>query len=108
MFADILTVTLGPDCCRSESQIDLRFLDVCVPGSLRVIGVVPNLPIDCGAEIDHDRVVIRRPVEQSEEPLLVTIKIMGVRRDRENVRFPVCTYEQMVKNNRFWSRSLGQ
>ena len=56
-FDDVMTATVVDD--ETHLAIDPRFMEVCEPGTVRVCGCVPDLPVLVGAVVENDAVHVR-------------------------------------------------
>jgi hypothetical protein len=99
-FEDLVRVCL--DGTEAVAQIDPRFIAVCEPGTIEVVGLVASCPITLGAEVLDSTVKIMASC--SVEGVKVTARISGIRLGHRS-RFPEFSQEQMVRNNDFWSQA---
>lgn len=83
-------------------QIDPRFIAVCEPETIEVVGLVASRPVTLGAEVLDGtlKIMASSPVEG----VKVMARLSGIRRGH-TVRFPEFSQEQMVRNNQFWSQA---
>jgi hypothetical protein len=84
-----------------EVPIDGRFIEVCEPGSLCVIGCVPDLPVMVGASVVDNKVVVRFADNRPERLVSLTVKVSGIRKGFAGLRFPDRTQAQFESNERF-------
>jgi len=100
-FEDILTMPIPNDTV-GLVPIDPLFLGACEEGSIKVVGLVPSEPVVLGAYVSGSSVFVVRE-ERSQVDGYITIRISGIRKGRNGVRFPRFTEEEFEKNTRFWS-----
>jgi hypothetical protein len=100
-FEDVILAGL-PDPPGGRIPIDPMFLHVCEPDSIEVVGLVPSLPVVLGARVEGHEIVLSRQT-YTDRPVSATIKLSGIRRGRQDVRFPRFTREQYERNTRFWN-----
>lgn len=85
-----------------SAKIDPRYLAVCEPGSIQVVGVAPERPVPVGVNIrDGEVVVVTGP--HSYTGFYVTVKLSGIRKGRRGIRFPTFSREEREKNTTFWN-----
>jgi len=96
--ADVLVCTLPVGCSSQTLELDVDFVTACVPGSLQVVGCVPERPVACTADVQQSRLTLRRDAADLTLPLDVTLKIMGTRFDRDGQRFKRYTQAQALRN----------
>jgi hypothetical protein len=84
---------------RTEFTIDPRFLEVCEPGTLRVVGVAGDLPHVVGAVItDCGKLALTASMVPILRPRVVNVKISGIRKGFLGIRFGKRTRRQFVEN----------
>lgn len=103
-FNDIIRVRMSGQLF--HVQLDPRYLSCCAPESIYVSSLVASEPVEVGAQLIGDQIVLRAASEVHN--LRVTLRLSGIRRRRQGVRFPQFTQRQMQNNNRFWGRALEE
>jgi len=107
-FEDFMTVKAGNQGHQSHivtREMDSTFMQVCEPGTIKVTSTQPSLPVPVGARVQGPSVEIEvsgEPIQNSEVD--VTVRLSGIRAGMVGRRFAKRTYDQMVKNNRFWEQ----
>jgi hypothetical protein len=107
-FEDFMTVKAGNQGHQSHivtKEMDSTFMQVCEPGTIKVTSTQPSLPVPVGARVQGPSVEIEvsgEPIQNSEVD--VTVRLSGIRAGMVGRRFAKRTYDQMVKNNRFWEQ----
>lgn len=98
-FDDVMRVVVR----KTEWQvtIDPMFREVCEPHSIDICGCVPHRPVPIGAVVRDGTVVIYVDAKPQQLPLMVTLRLTGVRRGFCGQRFPDRTHEQFVANEAF-------
>jgi hypothetical protein len=81
--------------------IDPRFLAVCEPDSLTVIGLVTARPAATRAILHHDRVQVICP-----RGMTGTVTLSGIAKGHASRRFPEFTANQQNQNAAFWASAL--
>jgi hypothetical protein len=99
-FEDVLTIGLQSD-GTGVGKIDPTFIEVCEEGSIKVISLAPSLPVTVGATIENGSVklVTDKAVTGS---CYVNVKISGIRKGRNGIRFPRFSADEYNKNRTFW------
>ena len=97
-FDDVIIKTIPQRNC--SVPIDPKFLEVCDSGSVQVCGCVADEPIAVGAKVKGGNVELRFAA-QAEATLQVVIRLTGIRKGFNGMRFPDRTKEQFVKNEAF-------
>jgi hypothetical protein len=99
-FIDILPFQLRPFSRITYLPIDPRFLAVCEPGSIHVIGLVCAKPYSLRAVLAQDQIRIESHVCRA---LTGSVTLCGIARGHAGSRFPEFTAEQKQRNDEFWS-----
>lgn len=85
--------------CRvSRFRLDHRFIEVCAPGTLRVVGITSDKPCRLGVRIEGDDVVVTRPWFSGD--VNAQVEIEGIRKGFVGMRFPARDKEQFEANER--------
>lgn len=84
----------------SRFTIDPRFIEVCAPGSIRVVGVSSDKPYAVGAYVEGNKLVIAALKDKRRRPHLVQVKLSAIRKGHEGKRFPSRTRIQFVANEK--------
>ncbi len=107
-FEDFLTIKAGNQGHQSHTvlgEIDPLFLQVCEEGTIKATAAMPSHPANVGAKVQGP--VVEVSVEgasiQSREVDII-VRLSGIRAGMVGRRFAKRTYQQMVKNNNFWSQ----
>ena len=107
-FEDFLTIKAGNQGHQSHTvlkEIDPLFLQVCEEGTIKATAAMPSFPANVGAKVQGP--VVEVSVEgasiQSREVDII-VRLSGIRAGMVGRRFAKRTYQQMVKNNNFWSQ----
>ncbi len=107
-FEDFLTIKAGNQGHQSHTvlgEIDPLFLQVCEEGTIKATAAMPSHPTNVGAKVQGP--VVEVSVEgasiQSREVDII-VRLSGIRAGMVGRRFAKRTYQQMVKNNNFWSQ----
>lgn len=84
-----------------NNLIDRRFVEVCEPGTISVVGWSADTPGAMPGFLvrGHSLAVASDIVTR------FTVKLSGIRRGRRSVRFPTCTAEQKSTNDSFWGQA---
>jgi hypothetical protein len=78
--------------------IDPRFIEVCVPGSLRVFGVSSPLPYPVGVRIEGGWLIVTAlPLLRPPE---INLTLVGIRAGFDGLRFPARTRAEFAGNER--------
>lgn len=106
-FFDIMQMTLEPK--RANAPIDPMFLEVCEPGTIRVVSLAVDGPMSAFARIEPDNTITLRwgawCMPGSEKMVYVaTITLAGVRKGAMEMRFLAKTEEDMRKNADIWNQ----
>jgi hypothetical protein len=104
-FSDIMVIENPARLRVLEIEVDATFMGVVIPGSIVVVGVVPDLPMTCGAAVRNGTLCLRFGCDDGAGPLCTVVTLSGLRKDRSGIRFPHFTQEQARRNRRFWSRA---
>lgn len=81
--------------------IDPRFLAVCEPDSITVIGLVTSKPAPARAILHHDSVQVICP-----RRMTGTVTLSGIAKGHAAKRFPEFTANQQNQNAAFWASAL--
>ncbi len=107
-FEDLVMVKAGNQGSHSHVvtvQIDKTFLQVCEPDSIKVTAAMPSIPVIVGAKIQGPSLVVSaKGDELIDEEFDIVLRLSGIRAGMVGRRFAKRTYDQMVKNNRFWEQ----
>ncbi len=107
-FEDIMVLKAGNQGAQSivvEVSMDKTFVQVCEPGTIKVTGAMPSVPALVGAKVQGPAVVLAmRGEDLAEQEVDVVVRLSGIRAGMVGRRFAKRTYDQMVKNNRFWEQ----
>lgn len=87
---------------RGIGKIDPLFLQVCSPDSIKAVGAYTDKPAAVGAVIDGQDITV---LTDTDEQRTVFVRIMGTRRNKAGVRFPVFTEQQARRNAAFWAKA---
>jgi hypothetical protein len=103
-FHDVIVVD-GMSQVDGIVQIDPRFVSVCEPGSIEVIGHSSNLPVVMGAIVEQRRmgaygVRLRFATKSKRRKLRLVFEVSGIRKGFKGLRFPERTREQFQANER--------
>lgn len=98
-FMEIMPFTL--DRAEASLPIDPRFLAVIEPGSIQVIGLVCEKPLDVSAKVGQDHIRITSPMRAA-YPISGTVTLSAIAKGRANSRLPQFTREQKARNDAFW------
>jgi len=101
-FMDIMDLKV--QAYQTAVPMDRNFLKACEGNSFRVVSVVPTDPIQYGAFIDDDKVVLR--TQEHAKCDRATVMVAGIRRHFAGQRFPVFSREQKAQNDRFWGSAF--
>ena len=104
-FEDIMTVEIGESSKNFEQYvfaIDQSFIDVCELDSISVVGAMPSKPVLIGAEVVENNVVLTAEGRFLDQKIIVKLRLSGIRCGYENRRFAEHSYDNMIKNNKFW------
>jgi len=82
-------------------ELDPLFVEVCEPGTLRVTGLVSDVPACCGASVIEGRLL--RLLIKGRLPAEVVLTVRGTRKGFSGVRLTPSTAAQKQRNDRFWS-----
>ena len=102
-FEELLLCKLSIGQRKLAQAIDPCFVEICVPGSLRVVELCCSQPTTVGAWIADNKVCLDRSTSESD--LRVHCKVAGLRRDVLLARFPEYTAVEMANNNHFWNQA---
>lgn len=85
--------------------LDPMFVEVCEPGSIHILSVVPSEPVLLGAEMTGDNKFILKSQMEGMMTVNVRVRVMlsGVRRGFANRRFIERTKTEFEKNEKFWN-----
>jgi hypothetical protein len=105
LFLEVMPFTLPLWHRHTWLKIDERFTAAIVPGSLQVVGLVGNQPIDLSAEVcqDHIRISCRRAMHPA---IHGHVTLSGIAAGHEHRRLPEFTAEQKANNDAFWRKPL--
>ena len=98
-FDDVMTATIVED--ETLLAIDLKFMEVCEPGSVQVCGCVPDLPVPIGAMVENDSVRVRLGARGEDQLVNLVIRLTGIRKGFNGQRFQDRTEEQFLANETF-------
>lgn len=100
LFIDVMQVELKH--YETFFDPDPVFADVCEPGSLRLLGIVPEQPVSVGGCVHEGQLKLTALC-----PCRVTVTLAGIRKGAAGVRFPEFTAEQKKSNDAFWAQAHG-
>jgi len=80
--------------------IDFKFIDVCEIGSIEACSYTANEPINIGIQVVNDMLKIKLNKKRS-KTVRVVVKLNGVRKGFNNIRFPNRTRRDFIANERF-------
>ena len=107
-FEDILICKVGGKGSSQEASLNLldeRFIQVCEKNSIVPVSAVPSAPALVGVKVTYNTVIIDVQGDYlKDHEIEVVVRVSGIRKGRLNKRFANHTYEEMVKNNRFWDK----
>jgi hypothetical protein len=85
--------------------LDPMFVEVCEPGSIYILSVVPSEPILMGAEMICDNKFMLKSDVEGMMSVSVRVRVMlsGVRKGFANRRFAERTKAEFEKNEKFWN-----
>lgn len=89
--------------------IDPVFLEACEDGSVVPISAVSTEPRNIGLRVVGGNLLVKchlTEVGWVPAPFTVYVKLSGIRKGFQDVRFPKRTEEQMERNRDFWGRPL--
>lgn len=102
-FEDTVVVPVGG--VETRLPVDYRFVEVCAPGSVQVVGYAADkavrVQVTLEVELGAAYLVVRCSVWPWRRPRRVTVRLSGLRRKFEQVRFPAKTKEQFEANEIF-------
>ena len=107
-FEDFMTVKAGNQGHQSHivtKEMDSTFMQVCEPGTIKVTAAMPSVAAQVGAKVQGPTVEVEvegRNIQNREVD--ITVRLSGIRAGMVGRRFAKRTYDQMVKNNRFWEQ----
>lgn len=105
-FEDIMVLKAGNQGHQSHvaaALIDKTYLQVCEPGTIRVTGAMPSVPAQIGAKVKGSVVEVHLKGEDiADQDVEVSVRLSGIRAGMVGRRFAKRSYDQMIKNNRFW------
>jgi hypothetical protein len=107
-FEDFMTVKAGNQGHQSHivtKEMDSTFMQVCEPGTIKVTAAMPSVASQVGAKVQGPTVEVEvegRNIQNREVD--ITVRLSGIRAGMVGRRFAKRTYDQMVKNNRFWEQ----
>jgi hypothetical protein len=109
-FEDVMTIRVVKS--RMAVPIDLRFVQVCNPGSIVCVGVAGDRPYPVGVQVVGGMVHLRAwPWAWWARPRVVVLKLSGIRRgmghDARTRRFAERTQEQFEDNERFYNSAYS-
>jgi hypothetical protein len=84
---------------KSTAHIDPLFMEVCEPGSIKVVSVVPDKPVSVGARVVDD--VVKAETERDKVTTL-TFMLCGTRKGFAGRRFEKKTEKEYQRNIKFW------
>jgi hypothetical protein len=99
-FEDLLTVQLNSATARV--LIDSRFMKVCNPDSIQIVGIVSEQPAIIGGTVVNRHVRVRVEDQWFKPGMSVTIRLSGIRKDRGE-RFKEFSAAEAESNLRFWA-----
>ena len=99
-FEDVLRVGLTSEGL-GRAKLDSRFISVCEPGSIEVVSLAPSIPVAVGAVVEDGMVVLTANCPGVSNSYVI-VKVSGIRRGRNGVRFPQFTAEEFKRNTAFW------
>jgi hypothetical protein len=83
-------------------DLDPLFVEVCEPGTIHVISVVPNEPVAVGAEmVSNGKLILR---SSGDSPMRVTVMLSGIRKGFSGRRFVERTQKDFDRNVEFWGQ----
>ena len=96
---------LGHSTENASKFIDDRLLQVCAFNTIKPVSVVPSMPVSVGAYVRDNLIIIDVESDKIiDNEIEVVVRLSGIRAGAAHKRFATHTYEEMVKNNTFWSR----
>lgn len=97
-FDDVIDVKIRQN--NQRIPIDPCYLIVCEPGSVRVCGVSCDYPVSVGASIRGGDVLVKfsRPAKRK---ISLVIRLTGIRKGFDGMRFPQRRREQFIANEKF-------
>jgi hypothetical protein len=98
-FDDVMTAAVVED--ETLLAIDPKFMEVCEPGSVQVCGCVPDLPVPVGATVENGTVRVRLGARDEDSPVVLAIRLTGIRKGFSSQRFPDRTEQQFIANEEF-------
>ena len=98
VFEDIIQIQTNYN-EKIEFEIDKIFLSVCEEGSIMISSLVPSSPCLFGAYVQDDKIYINF---KDSSPEFATLKISGIRKGKNDRRFPIFSAQEAEKNNQFW------
>ena len=107
-FEDFMTVKAGNQGHQSHivtKEMDSTFMQVCEPGTIKVTAAMPSVAAQVGAKVQGPTVEVEvegRNIQNRDVD--ITVRLSGIRAGMVGRRFAKRTYDQMVKNNRFWEQ----
>ena len=107
-FEDIVIFKVGGLGHKTENVskfIDDRLLQVCAFNTIKPVSVVPSMPVSVGAYVRDNLIIIDVESDKIiDNEIEVVVRLSGIRAGAAHKRFATHTYEEMVRNNTFWSR----
>lgn len=107
-FEDIMTIKAGNQGCQSHivsKEIDSMFMQVCEPGTVKVTSTQPSVPVPVGAKVQGPLVLVELEGQRVQNTEIdVVVRLSGIRAGMVGRRFAKRTYDQMIKNNKFWEQ----
>jgi hypothetical protein len=102
-FEDVLVVPI-PTETPTMLQLDPLFVGACEPDSIQVVGLVPTTPVVLGAAVLNGYLMVER-AEDTDNMIYgdVVVRVSGIRKGRDGVRFPRFSENEFEKNTQFWS-----
>lgn len=85
--------------------IDLRYLAVVEPHTIKVIGLVCEKPLDLSAKVYQNHIRITSSMSLA-EPITGTVTLSAIAKGHESSRFPEFTAEQKARNDAFWASAF--
>lgn len=102
-FEDLITLDNADQAAQIRRPIDPVYLETVAPGTLRVTSILGDQPCLFGARIDTDDLVVDLVPERGAAiPAVVQVRISGIRKGAEGIRFPQFTEREAAANREFW------
>jgi hypothetical protein len=99
LFFDVQRVTVKGR--RTNYEISPIFIDVCEPGSIRVVSVTTDKPAMSGCRVSGSQAVIDLNYPMFQRPKVMDFMLCGTRKGFKGVRFPLRDKEQFDLNEKF-------